>query len=117
MCSSDLGMQLQVNSVLHCWAPLQDAFTKMDALHQEAVAEFPRLFPRGAVVLPEESLGDPDPVVDDDFEETYPVEARDLINENERMHNLAVALGVPLLAVVPGLPIVVSLPIAVAVNM
>ena len=53
-------------------------------------------------------------VVDDDFEETYPTAATAIGAENERMYNLAVAVGVPVAAANPQVPTAAAIPIAPA---
>ena len=72
--------QLPREKVIHCWAPLQEAWDKKEELHGQAKAQLSRLFPNNAVDTgPEHSEPDPDPIITaeggDDFEPTNESEA------------------------------------------
>ena len=65
--------ELPRNTVIACWAPLQDAWGKKEQLHAEAKEQLGRLFPNHSVDMgPAESDPDPDPNITaatgDDFE-------------------------------------------------
>ena len=67
--------QLPCEKVLHCWAPLQDAWDKKEVLHAEAKEKLAHLFPNSVVdVGPAETEPEPDPIINDetgdDFETT-----------------------------------------------
>ena len=106
--------ELPTETMVHCWAPLQEAFTKMDQLHTEASEpeELARLFPksRHAAVL---DGNEPEPDVDalDDLDLDDP-SATDEAHDHERMYNLVVAWGVPVVATDSTLPTAAALPIA-----
>ena len=85
--------ELPAEKVVHCWAPLAEAYTKMGELHATAGQQLERLFPNKQAPVPDASEEDPPSDVDDDFDTDEGLVARDA--EYERVAAAAAAAGVP----------------------
>ena len=87
--------ELPADKVQHCWAPLAEAYTKMDELHATAATQLERLFPNKQTHVPDRNEEEPSSDVEDDFDDTADgLAAREA--EYERMAAAAGAAGVPL---------------------
>ena len=85
--------ELPREKVVQCWAPLADAYDKMNELHATATQQLPRLFPNQQTYVPGENEQEPDSDVDDDFDTDEGLAARDA--EYEAMATAAAGAGVP----------------------
>ena len=85
--------QLPSDKVLHCWAPLSDAYTK---IHATAAQQLERLFPNKQVHVPDATEDDPSSDVEDDFDDFDTDEALAAQEaEYERVAAAADNAGVP----------------------
>ena len=99
--------ELPTEKVIHCWAPLVDAYDKMTELHAEASKDLTRLFPNMKPFAPEGNEDEPNEQACDDFED--PADTTDA--SYERMYQVGVECGVPITvqvvsSVQPGIPLI-----------
>jgi hypothetical protein len=94
--------ELPMETVRHCWAPLQAAYDDMAALHAEAATQLDRLFPNMVTHVPEDNEEEPASDADDDYEEPEPKGAKAQRKraeaekaEHHRAADAAVANGAP----------------------
>ena len=88
--------ELPREKVVHCWAPLAEAYTRMNELHASASDHLDRLFPNKQTHVPDGNEAEPSSDVEDDFDTDEGLAAQEAEEaEYARMAAAGTVAGVP----------------------